>query len=204
MRESPSQSSIDKIRALCGQMAESQSLDEATRDELCGHLEDKLAGYLSGDVKITEEDALLLVRAHFGDAERIGRQLEGVRKETVMSRWLWMLACAGLFSFVAVISPEMSGAMGVWLMVLAGMAIERIWQSDSAFSRDLRAGWPLYFGPIAILCGPAIILPALAKIKQERIPFIQAFGPLLLGSIILLAGFYFLTVGIRRKWAKTA
>ena len=84
------------------------------------------------------------------------------------------------------------------------MAIERIWQSDSAFSRDLRAGWPLYFGPIAILCGPAIILPALAKIKQERIPFIQAFGPLLLGSIILLAGFYFLTVGIRRKWAKTA
>ena len=68
-------SSIEKIRALCRDLAARHRLDDATRDELCGHLEDKLAGYLSGEVRMSEDDALMLVRAHFGDAERVARVL---------------------------------------------------------------------------------------------------------------------------------
>lgn len=64
-----------KIRSLCHELAVKYRLDDPTRDELCGHMEDKLAGYLSGDVRISEEDALLLVRAHFGDAEQVARRL---------------------------------------------------------------------------------------------------------------------------------
>jgi hypothetical protein len=64
-----------KIRSLCHELAARYRLDDDTRDELCGHLEDKLAGYLSGEVKTTEDDALALVRAHFGDAEQVARLL---------------------------------------------------------------------------------------------------------------------------------
>jgi hypothetical protein len=67
------QPTTDKIRALCHELAARHRLDDATRDELCAHLEDKLAGYLIGEVRISEEDALTLVRAHFGDAEKIAR-----------------------------------------------------------------------------------------------------------------------------------
>lgn len=66
---------LQKIRSLCHDLAAKYRLDDPTRDELCGHMEDKLAGYLSGDVRVSEEDALLLVRAHFGDAEQVARRL---------------------------------------------------------------------------------------------------------------------------------
>lgn len=75
MPEQPTESSRQKIRSLCRQLADRHRLDEPTRDELCGHLEDKLSAYLSGELRITEEDALHLVRAHFGDAAQIARRL---------------------------------------------------------------------------------------------------------------------------------
>jgi len=75
MPDLPGDSSVRKIRSLCQELAESYRLDNETRDELCAHLEDKLTGYLSGEVRITEEDALQLVRVHFGNAEQIARRL---------------------------------------------------------------------------------------------------------------------------------
>src|SRR5271170_1985610 len=130
--------SLEKIRALCRDLAARQGLDDEARDELCGHMEDKLMGYLSGEVKITEEDALLLVRSHFGDAEKIARQVAGERKETVMSYWFWMAVIAAMLITVRIFTPEMQDPMEVWLGIMGGMAIQRIWQSDNAFSRELR------------------------------------------------------------------
>ena len=66
------ESSAKKIRTLCDDLAARFRLDDATRNELGGHLEDKLAGYLSGEVRISEEDALTLVRAHFGILHETG------------------------------------------------------------------------------------------------------------------------------------
>ena len=75
MPESPAESSRQKIRSLCRELADRHQLDDQTCDELCGHLEDKLIAYLSGEERITEADALHLVRAHFGDAAQIARSL---------------------------------------------------------------------------------------------------------------------------------
>jgi len=79
MHELPTEQTIKKIRALCQELAVRQGLNDEARDELCNHLEEKLTGYLNGEVKISEEDALCLVRAHFGDADQIARAISQER-----------------------------------------------------------------------------------------------------------------------------
>src|SRR5690242_2017659 len=75
MQDESTEAAVREIRALCKQLAEKRGLSEEVREELCGHMEDKLLGYLKGEERVTVEDALVLVRAHFGDADRVGREL---------------------------------------------------------------------------------------------------------------------------------
>ncbi len=56
-----------RIRELCRNISVAHNLDEEIRAELYSHMEDKLLGYLSGEEKVTEDDALLLVKEHFGN-----------------------------------------------------------------------------------------------------------------------------------------
>lgn len=53
--------------ALCGQIAAGHPQEAEIREELRGHMEDKFLAYMSGDERLTEEDAFLLVREHFGN-----------------------------------------------------------------------------------------------------------------------------------------
>jgi hypothetical protein len=55
------------LRKLAREIGRSRGLGEDTQEELYGHLEDKTLGYLSGEDGITEADAVLLTREHFGD-----------------------------------------------------------------------------------------------------------------------------------------
>ena len=59
----------ERIRALCRRISVAHDLDDEIQRELFSHMEDKLHGYLSGGEKVTEEDALILVREHFGKPE---------------------------------------------------------------------------------------------------------------------------------------
>lgn len=78
MPDKLSEETLRKIRDYCRELADRHELDEEAREEICGHLEDKLAGYLSGEVRPTEEDALVLARAHFGDAEEVAHLMTGL------------------------------------------------------------------------------------------------------------------------------
>ncbi|HEY8747047.1 MAG TPA: hypothetical protein VIM11_03665 [Tepidisphaeraceae bacterium] len=102
MRDS-TDDAVRKIRDLCQELADRHGLDRELRDEMCGHLEDKLAGYLRGDVRISEDDALLLVRAHFGNAEQIartiGRESSGAAEKFLTSQ----VNHARLYSVLAII-----------------------------------------------------------------------------------------------------
>jgi hypothetical protein len=75
MQDESIESAVREIRALCKELAENRGLSEEVREELCGHMEDKLMGYLKGEERVSVEDALVLVRAHFGDADRVGHEL---------------------------------------------------------------------------------------------------------------------------------
>lgn len=77
MADTPEPVAVAKIRGLCGELAARHGLDDQTCDELCGHLEDKLLAYLDGSCRVSEDDALLLVRAHFGEADAIAQKLGG-------------------------------------------------------------------------------------------------------------------------------
>lgn len=56
-----------RMQVLCRKIAVAHDLDAEIQRELYGHMEDKLLAYLAGEELITEDDALILVQAHFGD-----------------------------------------------------------------------------------------------------------------------------------------
>jgi len=57
----------EAIERLSYEIAMRRRLDFDGRKEIAGHIEDKVLGYLDGEESLTEEDALLLAREHFGE-----------------------------------------------------------------------------------------------------------------------------------------
>ncbi len=58
-----------KARDLARKITVAHDLDPEIQEELYGHIEDKLLAYMSGEERISDEDAFILVREHFGDAK---------------------------------------------------------------------------------------------------------------------------------------
>ncbi len=56
-----------ELDALCKKVSVAHKLDLVIQEELHGHMEDKLEAYLNGEEKLSERDAFILVREHFGD-----------------------------------------------------------------------------------------------------------------------------------------
>lgn len=75
MPEGLNESAMVQIHEIVRELARKKGLSPEEAEEIGGHLEDKLLGYLSGEVRITQDDALLLTRAHFGDAAGVAQQL---------------------------------------------------------------------------------------------------------------------------------
>jgi len=71
-------SAQESIQSFCRKVTIAYDLDEEIQEELYGHIEDKMLGYLNGEEKLTEKDALVLVREHFGKPEHIRSLLEEV------------------------------------------------------------------------------------------------------------------------------
>jgi len=69
---------LQRISALCGEIAVAHDIDPELREELRGHIEDKTLGYLCGEEAVSEADALLLAREHFGDRARLKALLSKV------------------------------------------------------------------------------------------------------------------------------
>jgi hypothetical protein len=68
----------ERLRSLSERITIARGLDDDIRAELAAHMEDKLLAYLSGAEKLTEEDAFVLVREHFGNADNLKKLLKKV------------------------------------------------------------------------------------------------------------------------------
>ncbi len=71
---------VAKIDALAKQISVAEHLDAEIQAELRGHVEDKVRGYLSGEVRVSEGDAMILAKAHFGDAQVVKAMFQGVHR----------------------------------------------------------------------------------------------------------------------------
>ena len=69
-----------RIAALCKQISVAHEVDAEIQRELRGHMEDKLFAYLAGEEVLSEEDAFILVREHFGNPGILKEYLRHVHK----------------------------------------------------------------------------------------------------------------------------
>jgi hypothetical protein len=71
----------EKLRGLCRKIFVGENLDEEVQAELYGHLEDKYLAYMQGEEQITEDDAFILLREHFGDPKVVRGMLCDVHRQ---------------------------------------------------------------------------------------------------------------------------
>ncbi len=123
-----------------------------------------------------------------------------------MSRWL-IVAVVALLGATAIAIPDSTEFVVGALLALVGVGFARQCQQSRALGRH----WPWMVGVLAALTGPAMILPALAKLKQHAIdaagmpgPHLfkeQLLGPLALGAFITVGGLALIVYGIGKNWS---
>ncbi len=67
-----------QIDTLCRQISIAHHLDPDLQSELRAHLEDKTRAYLTGQLPLSEADALLLAKSHFGNPAQIKSLFQSV------------------------------------------------------------------------------------------------------------------------------
>lgn len=104
MDKAPSSEMQERLRALCRQITVAEEIDPEIQEELMSHVEDRFNGYLHGKDHITEEDAFLLVREHFGNPAVVKELLQHahVQEATVsLGRRLAAIAVVGVACYAA-------------------------------------------------------------------------------------------------------
>lgn len=112
----------EQLEALCRKVTVSRHLDEEIRRELFSHMEDRMLAHMNGELPMTEEDAFVLVREHFGDPAVIKEHLQGVYVEEAACSMGRRLAAAfigfaavGLFcAFLELAGAGASSVLGIW------------------------------------------------------------------------------------------
>jgi len=94
----------EQMRALCKKISVAYDLDPEIRDELYGYMENKLLAYLNGEETVTEADAFILVREHFGDPAALKGLMQDVHTREVHVNLARRLAAAFAATMIAMSS----------------------------------------------------------------------------------------------------
>lgn len=120
----------ERMRALCQKITVAYDLDPEIQEELYGHMEDRLLGYMSGEDKLTEEDAYILVREHFGDPAALKGLLHEVHDASVRTTLARRLTAAlvATVAVTALVSLATNAAVLGWgLWAAQNGAADTIW-----------------------------------------------------------------------------
>lgn len=101
MPESLTSETALKLDDASRSLARKHRLDESARAELRARMESKLLAYLSSAEKLTENDAFVLVREHFGDPEVIGGMLMKVHRTEAMASLVRKIAAVLVLTLAA-------------------------------------------------------------------------------------------------------
>lgn len=111
-----------RIDRLCQDIASSHDLDPEVSAELAGHLEDKFLAYINEEESLTEADAFVLVREHFGDPARIKSLLRSVHRFEAgagLARRLCAVAAVQLvFLSVTALMFAIVWSVATWLLFM--------------------------------------------------------------------------------------
>jgi hypothetical protein len=77
---------VEQLNTMCDAYARRKRLSADDRQEVFDHLEDTLQGYLTGQTRVTGEDALLLARARLGDVKGVVAQIAPEKSKRMCSR----------------------------------------------------------------------------------------------------------------------
>jgi hypothetical protein len=154
----------EKARALCAQITVAHDLDSEIQEELYGHIEDKILGYLSGEVPVTGDDALILVREHFGDARVIKSLLQDVHaSEVALSQNRRYIAAA-----VATLCCFISGKA---LYALLGIARAYYGITSGSWSPDVAAAssfLPIHEVSLLAMMLVTFLAPLLILVRWQK------------------------------------
>ena len=94
----------EQIQLLCNEIASAEGLDAELHEELYTHVEDKMLGYLNGEVALSEADAFVLAREHFGDRMEVREQMAEVHPASV-SAMIFRPVLVALILFIVLHIP---------------------------------------------------------------------------------------------------
>ncbi len=119
MPDSISRETREQLEALCRKISVSHKIDVELRRELYGHMEDRLLAHMNGEIPLTEQDAFILVREHFGDPAMIKEQIQEVHAEEAASylgrRLLAAFAASTAANFICTVLQFCTGAVPAFL-----------------------------------------------------------------------------------------
>ena len=184
MRDSVSPDIQAKLSALCKQVSVAHDLDPDIQKELYGHMEDKLLAYVNREEPLTDEDALILVREHFGDPAVIkdlfGRVHVWESHVTVARR----LAALFILQF-ALLAP-------VHMFHMGANGLATLWLSSGKESDlllfSLRAIWPwmTLYGMVIVITWYFLRGWQRAIERRESLWFLTWSPARLIGLLVLL------------------
>jgi hypothetical protein len=184
MADSLSTKMQERMRALCHKISVAHALDPEIQEELYGHMEDKLLAYLKGEEPLTEEDAFVLVREHFGDPAVLKGLLQDVHAHAVHVTLARRIAAA------FVVSTALLILWTLWLSLVQGVLV-LFAAEDGSF------GVPQGVLPVASVFaffGAALLVWTVLRHWQRQLdadhrPWFLRWRP---GSIVLLLAALFL------------
>lgn len=85
MSEEITPKTANNLRSLCRRISAEYNLGWDVQNELYSRMKEQLLGYVSGTEKVTEEEAFLLMRKHFGEPVEIRELLREVHADEARS-----------------------------------------------------------------------------------------------------------------------
>jgi hypothetical protein len=184
-----SEKSAGEIEALARQISVAHRLDAEIQAELRGHVEDKVRGYVNGEVRVSEADALLLAKAHFGEAEVIRgmfRRVHGAAHAVSLGR---RLAAAVVASQVVVM---VMASLNVLRTLLIDYPVAHF--AEETQSRSILGGpilFEFFFSALAVLVLWRIFAFWRKREREGRRLWFEAYS--IVGMIVVVICAYVLT-----------
>jgi hypothetical protein len=173
MPEPLSSKTIKKLNAASDALSQKHHLDANACAELRSRMETNLLAYLSGEEKLTEEDAFFLVREHFGDPEVIRAMLLNVHRAEAVTSLVRRIAAVLVLTLAA---------------GLAGYCLQLIFRIGSLVAFGSAGMFRHWKESVGILCEAALFTVVLVhwrkRTDREEKPWFQTAGPLAFVLII--------------------